>query len=391
MQRHRRIVPVSLALLLAALPLSVPAGDHVGSTCLPPPLTGPNLVLNAEADPLDACVLPNGEWWLWQGTPDRDILIESRRLHGLEYEADLVRDRILIDHPSAREITITPFTAQAEATSYPAMKAEFLEGENEDARQFVAALVFTDEWSFWFVLQASADAEIPPLPGTAAKQAMEEMLLGVMALEPSESDFLPGPIPAVYLAGADSPLRLGVMDALIRIKKTVGPENSRWVAPSGFAYRYNGPGLVGDTPALFFSFGDDSPEKFTAERHFAVGTTGAVYEMDAAAGGNCWLWEEGGPSWWGEYRNGDTVLRIGNYREGPIGMYFVFSFERGDEDIFDGVAAVRNRSAWYAPFVFSISADDEQVAVTFDPEATSEEDEKDATALVRLEGTYVRK
>ena len=369
---------------------------QIGAIRPPPELSGLNLVLSLPAEPLDSCVLPNGEWWLWQGTRDRTLLIESRRLPVLDYGEESVRGLIRVGWPSAREIAVEPFAALAEKTTYSALKAEFLTGENEDTRLFVAALVFTDGWSFWFVLSAACDAEVSPeevgLPSTLQlgadlKLDMETLLLGVETADSLESRLMPDFESIAYTGGADSPLRIGVMDALIRIKKIIGPEQSRWVPASGLAYRYDGAGTVRDTPALLFSFGTDSPEKFTAERHFAVDEAGSVYEMDAPAGGEYWLWDEQGVNWWGEYRDGDTVLHIHSYREGPIGMYLVFTFVNGEESVLKGLAPVRGRRAGYEGLVFTISEDDATITVTPNLEAAGENGAREHPSLV---GQYSR-
>ena len=114
---------------------------------------------------------------------------------------------------------------------------------------------------------------------------MEKLLLDAEFVDPADGDFLPSFGIPVYLAGADSPLRISVMDALIRIKKVVAPEDSPWNGDGRAAYRYDGPGTAAGKPAILFSFGADSREKFTAERHFAVDGAGRVYEMDILAGG----------------------------------------------------------------------------------------------------------
>jgi hypothetical protein len=242
-------------------------------------LSGLNFFLDVHADMLDAAVLPNGEWWRRQGTPDRSLLVELRRLPALAFEARTAERLIRREWPLAREIVVAPFPALGEKTSYPAFKAEFLDGENEDTRQFVAALIFTDEWSFWFVLEASANSQLADSGDVDAitenarlRKEMETLLLGVE----DDGNFPPGFGLPVYLAGGDSPLGISVMDALIRIKKVVGPENSPWLGEGRIAYRYDGPGTAAGEPALLFSFGAGSREKFTAERRFAVDEEGSV-------------------------------------------------------------------------------------------------------------------
>lgn len=347
----RRLIHFCILMMIASTtPRAAASGPEPVPAHLPPECSGLNLILDSTAEPLDAAILPNGEWWLYQGLPDRTLLIESRRLPPLEYDGETLRRLIRGEWPLARDIGVEPFPALSEKTSYPAFRADFLDGENEDTRQLVAALVFTDEWTFWFVLNASADAELSPGDGTdeaafiqgeRLKKDMETALLDVKSVEPADCGFLPGFAPDFYLADSDSALPTSAMDALIRIKKIVGPEHSPWIGTGDLAYRYDGPGTVGGKPVLLFSFGADTPEKFTAERHFAVDAEGAVYEMDILAGGEYWNWDERGALWWGEYWQGDTVLRIHNYREGSEGMYFIFAFAVGEKIVFEGTAPAR--------------------------------------------------
>ncbi|MDR1535955.1 MAG: hypothetical protein LBU64_12825, partial [Planctomycetota bacterium] len=361
-----------------------------------PDLPGLNLILNPPADTLDVAVLPNGEWWLRRADEDRTLFIESRRLPALDHEKEAAERLVRTEWPAAREIAVAPFPALAEKTTYPAFKAEFLAGENEDARQFVAALVLADEWSFWFVLEASADGRLGP-PGADAdtdalagnerlRRDMEKLLLDVEAADPTDGDFLPSFGLPVYLAGADSPLRISVMDALVRIKKVAGPEDSPWFGDGGIAYRYDGPGTAAGQPALLFSFGTDTREKFTAERHYAVDEAGRVYEMDILAGGEYWR-RDTSPLWWGEYADGEKELSIGNYREGPYGMYFVCSFSVNGIEQADLVAPARGRNASWIGLVFQLAEDDSAVTVSLagDGEETAPDE-----AAKRLVGRYVR-
>ncbi|MDR2391397.1 MAG: hypothetical protein LBE84_06945, partial [Planctomycetota bacterium] len=107
----------------------------------------------------------------------------------MDYERETVERLVRIEWPPAREITISPFQALAERIAYPAFKAEFLDGENEDTRQFAAALVFADDWSFWFVLAASANAELDSSANADAAgnegldKDMERLLLDVETVD----------------------------------------------------------------------------------------------------------------------------------------------------------------------------------------------------------------
>ena len=355
-----------------------------------PDLSGLNFFLDLRADMLDVAALPNGEWWRRQGTPDRSLLVELRRLPALAFEERTVERLIRREWPLAREIVVAPFPALGEKTSYPAFKAEFLDGENEDTRQFVATLIFADEWSFWFVLEASADSQLADSGDADAiaenarlRKEMATLLLGVE----DDGNFPPGFGLPVYLVGGDSPLGISVMDALIRIKKVVAPEGSHWRDPGLAAYRYDGPGSVEGRPALLFSFGAGSREKFTAERRFAVDEEGTVYETDSLADGNYWRWEDVPPQWWGEYVDGEKKLSIGNYREGPSGMYFVYSFRVGGIAQASRTVPARGRNASGYGLVFHISEDGSMVTVTADEDADGTEF---GEAEKKLVGRYVR-
>lgn len=371
--------------LLIAVTAVAPAED-AGAVQSRPELSGLNFILPLQADLLDMAVLPNGEWWLWQGLPDRSVLIESRRLPAVTDGRAAVDHHIRHEWPLARDIAVEPFPELARATSYPALKASFMEGEGANARQFTAALVMADEWSFWFVLKANAEASSD---GENARRRgeMERRLLGIETVDPGQSDFPPAYDVPLYPSGDDSGFCMSVMDGLVRIKKLAGPESSPWLGSGRVAYRYDGPGTVLGKTAMLFSFGADTPEKFTAERHFAVGEDGAVYEMDILAGGEYWRWEDHGINWWGSYRRDDTVLFIHHYREGPSGMYFAFQFIVDGDDVFDGVAPTRGRRAEYGPLRFSLAEDDASVAVGVIPERSEEWELAD---FFPMEGEYSR-
>lgn len=359
-----------------------------------PELRGLNMSLELDADTLDVIVLPSGEWWWRQAFEDRSMLIESRRLPARDYNAGSLERLIRAEWPSAREIAVAPFAELAEKTSYPAFRAEFLNGENEDTRQHVAALIFADEWSFFYSLKASVDAW--PINGdkepadagdanTLLKKEMDRILLNVAFVKPEQGEFLPYFGVPVYMAGAESPLSIDVMDALIRVWKLADPELFPGEEPMRPAYRYNGPVRIDGKDALSLSFGSDSWEDFKPTQHFAVDEAGTVYEMTGPDGRDYWRHEEGGALWWGEYRHGDASLEIGNYRRGPYGMYFVFDFTVNGKPGFSGTAEVRERNAQYGPFTFALAPDNQSVSVSVSPDAGDE-----FTGAENLGGTYGR-
>jgi hypothetical protein len=93
------------------------------------------------------------------------------------------------------------------------------------------------------------------------------------------------------------------------------------------------------------------------------------------------------PQWWGEYADGEKKLSIGNYREGPSGMYFVCSFQVGGIEQASRTVPARGRNASGYGLVFHISEDGSTVTVTADEDADGTEFGEAAKKLV---GRYVR-
>jgi hypothetical protein len=245
-------------------------------------------------------ILDNGEWWVRDtlegisGLDGVQAVLESRRLPAAPFVGESVERMILKGWPSAREISVTPFTELSEKLTYPVLQAEFVSGEGEETRQHAAAMVFADDWSFWFVLKGpfADDASRETLKGQFA-----EFLLDINEPDPEDDEFPDtrnfdaAPPLSVFNADAEALPGLSVMDALLRIQEIVDPGDFRWIDEGvAFAYSYDGVGEVAGVPSLRLSFGDNTPEKYTAMRHFAVDTDGAVYEMDTALGPDAfWL------------------------------------------------------------------------------------------------------
>jgi hypothetical protein len=331
----------------------------------PPELSGLNLFLGSPADMLDVAVLPNGEWWLRSADMDRTLLFESRRMPPLrhEHEKEAAERLIRTEWPQAREIAISPFPALAERLAYPALKAEFLNGENEDARRFVAALVLADEWNFWFVLEASVDAQLDCGANAEAaagsedlRKDMERLLLGIKAIDPADGDFLPSFGIPVYFDAIGSPLRISVMDALVRIKKVVTPENTPGIDAERIAYRFDGPGAIVGRPVLFFSFGAGNRDKFAAERRLAVDLEGMVYEMDVLAGGEYRRWEANGTLWRSEHAGGEVTPAHDGLHGNAIGVQGCYTLK---SDTLDGYMTVRegDKENVHAVHIFAIQKD----------------------------------
>lgn len=354
---------------------------------------GLNLFLPAAADPeaqLDAARLQDGEWWTLRQLPHEFFLLESRRLAARESGEELAKRLIAREWPAAREIATAAFPELSRKLSLPVLKAEFLDGGNEDARQFVAVLVADDAWRFWFVLSAPVDAAPPSVGEDAPVDALErnallrrDMAAMFLALESGGPEVADSGA-AVYETGDRPDGGMDEMTALIRIKKIADPEHGRWLGEGKHAYRYDGVGDAAGKPALLFSFGEDTPEKFTAMRHFAVDFAGDVYEMDVPAGGEYRRLEETPPPWWGEYRAGEAALHIGNYREGPAGMYFICTFSAPHEKDVEMTATVSEREASAEGLTLVLERDDVTVTVTADTT------EGGNASGAKWAGTYVR-
>ncbi len=346
--------------------------------------------LAGATEPLGGFALPDGRWWLRELVNERPVVLESRRLEAGDRDEKALRELILAERPGARDITVAPFTALAEKTSYPALRARFLTGEGPNTRLHLGALLSADDWSFWFVLDAPADygPYNDPAVGSDPENWLEKSLLTLESV-PGDAA-MPGRCLPVYNADFFEP-EAGLpdlVDALARIELLAAPSENPWLTGGDNAYRYDGIKPEGGDPRLLFSFGGDSQEKFTAERHFAVDGRGRVYEMDVVAGPEYGEIEETPPPWWGEYRDGDKSLRISNFRQGPEGFYFLFSFEAGGKELLEGAAAVGGRRAAGAGLLFRLERDDESLRVSLEDEA---EEMANAETLVRLEGVYTRR
>lgn len=98
------------------------------------------------------------------------------------------------------------------------------------------------------------------------------------------------------------------------------------------------------------------------------------------------------PSWWGDYRGGQKNLFINNFRAGPVGYYFAFSFESGKKRVEDLAVLdeddARRATALDGRLVFTISKDDNSVTVALDAE---EKAGPEALKAGDFLGTYTRR
>lgn len=147
--------------------------------------------LPGDARLVEGETFPDGSWRLRHGFSGAAAFLHSRRTPALGFEIGEAEKLVLGDWPEARDIRVEPFPALSEKLTYPVFKVGFSWGENEDARRVVAALIFADEWSFWFAVEASADAGPLFLPseeqervdaaelGGMLEKDMERVLLSV--------------------------------------------------------------------------------------------------------------------------------------------------------------------------------------------------------------------
>lgn len=335
----------------------------------------------------DGAVLPGGTWWSQEFDAESGLSWEARRLAPLPPETATLRRFILSEWPEAAGLAISASPGLSDKTTYPVLAATFVTGENEDTRLHCGTAVFADDLTYWFDASAHADS---------LSAAELEAVASSLEFVPPESGpdirgarvYWPDWDPETADADENE-----VMTALILIKRGLAPE---WGTDGRGAYRYDGIHMISAHGLAIhtFAFGADSPEKFTAERHIGADRRGNVYEMDIPDGG---VYKEvvsvepreGGaiPSWWGEYRDGDTTLDIGNYREGPFGMYFAFAFTVDGRVVAEGITPVEDRAAAFGGVVFFLEPGDDVVTVTPNPETPIPDDETD---LTKYAGSYRR-
>lgn len=350
----------------------------------------------------DGIALPDGTWWMEAYLPESGFVLEAKRRGPIPFDAKAVLRHIATAWSEAEDMRAAEFPELAEKLSYPVIKASFLTGANEDTRLHTGAFVFTDEWTFWFDVAASVDTPFEDMD--ASEEPLErlerEMTAFLMTVDCIRGDgrYFPETVAPVYLPGGGAlpALDISLVDALVRIKRMAIPEPEYGMV--GVAYRYDG---IADVPAsgrpcLLFSFGADSPEKFTAERHFAVDNRGIVYEMDILSGGDYEpivdsapkYWEgDDVPNWWGEYRDGEKLLRIVMFREGPVYFYLRFQFEIAGDVVGEDLAVVNYANvASFCDLDFHLESDDNAVRVAYNPESYCDGEEWTRRCI----GTYLR-
>ena len=131
---------------------------------------------------VDGITHADGTWRLRHRLSDAQVFLDSRRSAYTEDGGKTIRDLIASEWPGARDVVVEPFDELAKKLTYPALGARFTMGENEDEHRFFATLVATDAWSFFFVLEAPADAaplqadKNIPVDAAAQYAALEEDL-----------------------------------------------------------------------------------------------------------------------------------------------------------------------------------------------------------------------
>jgi hypothetical protein len=347
---------------------------------------------------VDGIALPDGTWWTKVNIPDPGFILEAKRDMPIPYNTKAVERHVEIMWSDAEGIAVTEFPELAKKLTYPVFKASFLTGRNEDTRRHVGAFVFTDNWTFWFDVSASADADFTDkeetdTDGGRLVRKMETLLMTVDFLPKGEQIVPDIGIPVIIMGKFIIPgMDLSVLDAVLRVAKMAYPEVNH--DPGMLAYRYDGEGEVNGVKARLFSFGSDSREKFTAERHFAVDNRGIVYEMKVIDGHDYVpvvdsapkYWEgDDVPNWWGEYQDGDKTMMISSFRAGPVYYYVLFSFEIAGETVGEGVAAIDyNNVGTFCNLNFHLESGDNMVRVELTPNPPCD----DETWTSRFAGSY---
>lgn len=234
---------------------------------------------------LDGVLLPDGTWWREERLTEGDAILSMRSLYPETDGVAGVRGLILAEWPDARDLHVGLFPALAEKTGCPAFRADFRTGGGAAGLRHVGAVLYRDGGAFWFDAREPAGTRSGAGGPSGEGDGLEGLLLR-LENAPDEIEF-PGTVAKVYMSGDVSvPEAAGaVMTALIRIKREAAPVKDS--SPGAVAaFRYDGrDDSNGEGGMHLFSYGGDSPVKFTAERHFGVDGRGSVYEMDIHSGG----------------------------------------------------------------------------------------------------------
>lgn len=327
-------------------------------------------------------VFPDGTWWQQRLGEDKNLAIEARRLKPVDFGEKGMRRLIRSMWSGTKQIRVMACPPLADKTSYPALEAHFLTGGNEDTRIHVATAVFTDDWTFitdvsYHASMVDQRSNAPDFTPDIIINEIEDFLF--------EAEAYSGPVPfgqtvKVYetenlLAAIEDDAT--PMNALINIKRIANPEGGLEDKLGRLVYRYDGLEMLSlhGLALHTYSFCTDLPEKFTAEKHYGAGKDGTVYVMNIFSGGKYEpiagqaANDEKVPNWWGEYYQGNKEIRIGNYREGTDGNYFMFIFHKGEDELGSGMAMAEEREASYCGLMFVLSDDDATLAVSLDDDA----------------------
>lgn len=230
----------------------------------------------SNGDVIRSALLPDGDWWYEHTDADSGRTFDASRRKPLPQDSGPLCALLRAEWPDAGDIDIADHPALSAKIAHPANHFEFR--TDAGAVLHCGIAVYCDDWTFIF----SVIAERPDAADDdAIKAEIEAALLDLDFLVFDEPPFQ-GTV-KVYMTAPDSSLAPGmdVMTALIRLKRLADPEKGLEHAFDRLAYRYDGVGDSGEESGMhLFSFGTDSPEKFTAESHFGVDASGTVYRMD---------------------------------------------------------------------------------------------------------------
>lgn len=324
----------------------------------------------------DAVAFPDGTFWIERIDAENGISFESRRLLPVAFSHETAKRLIFAEWPEAHGIVVADFHALAKKLTYPAVKIEFLDGRNEDTWRYAGALVFCDDWTFLFVAGAHADSGAGS--GEASGDALGkhlDRLVASLDFAPDGSEWPESGTRVIFPEREPEEWASNeTMTALIRIKRELNPGREEGRGAGKTAFRYDGGKMLSlhGLAVQRFAFGTDNPEKFTAERHLAADRRGVVYEADIPGGGAYEPVREFDlpelPGWWGTFRHGGNLLRIGSVREGPYSLYFTFALTAEGEIVAGGVAPFEGRAAASSGLLFTLADDGASVEVAPDPE-----------------------
>lgn len=105
---------------------------------------------------LESVMLPDGSRHDEYLLPNWPATIGVRRLPPIPSHIETLEQMVIDEWPEANALTFADFPPPS-AAGYPAVKAEFETGANEDTMRHSGVFLFTDSWTFWIDIAASVD------------------------------------------------------------------------------------------------------------------------------------------------------------------------------------------------------------------------------------------